>query len=138
MPCRVHWLQLQQHQSELERLGVRVSVVTFDDEPTARAYVEENQLGWPLLIDAQRELYTQFGMGRASWWTLIKPSTIWSYLVLWRNGVKPQKVGSDMHQLGGDVLIDPNGMLRLNHVSTEPHDRPSIDSLLNLIRGEGE
>lgn len=138
MPCRAHWLQLQQHQSELERLGVRVCVVTFDDKTTARAYVEKNQLEWPLLIDAQRAFYAQFGMGRASMWTLIKPSTIWSYIVLWLKGVKPQKAGSDMHQLGGDVLIAPDGTLRLNHVSTGPHDRPGIGSLLDLIRGEME
>ena len=137
MPCRVHWLQLQQHQSELDRSGVEVCIVTFDSPEIAVAYVEQNQLQWPLLIDADRTLYRSFGMGSANWWTLLKPSTIWKYLVLWLTGTKPQKVGGDVHQLGGDVLIDPEGVVRLIHVSQEPHDRPSIDVLLRLVVDQG-
>ena len=113
-------------------------MVAFDDEPAARSYVEQNHLEWPLLIDAQRSLYAQFGMGRASLWTLLKPSSIWRYIRLELKGVKHQKRGKDIQQLGRDVLIDPNGVLRLNHISTNSHDRPSIDSLMQLIRGEGE
>ena len=36
----------------------------------------------------------------------MKPSTLWKYIALWLQGAKPQKVGSDVHQLGGDVLIE--------------------------------
>lgn len=134
MPCRVHWLQLQQHQSELQELGVKVFVVTFDEPEIARDYIQNNHLEWPLLLDTDRSVYNQFGMGRASWWTLLKPASIWKYLKLWLAGAKPQQAGSDMHQLGGDVLIDPAGAVRLLHLSKEPHDRPSVTSLLELIR----
>jgi alkyl hydroperoxide reductase subunit AhpC len=127
---------LQEHQQELEKLGVEVAVVTFDSEEVARQYVANNHLHWPLLLDIDRAIYRQFGMGSAGWWTLLKPSTLWKYFLLWRKGAKPQKVGSDVHQLGGDVLIDPDGVLRVNHVSEEPHDRPSVESLLAMMRGD--
>jgi len=138
MPCRIHWLQLQPHQSELDVLGVKVLIVTFDDLETAQHYVATNHLGWPLLLDSDRSVYHQFGMGRASWWTLLKPGSIWNYFKLWLKGARPQKVGSDVQQLGGDVLIDPHGNVRLLHVSTSPHDRPSVDSLLKIIRERPE
>jgi peroxiredoxin len=124
---------LQDHQSELESLGVKVCVITFDSAESAAAYVDANQLEWPLVIDAERVLYREFGMRRAGWWTLLKPSTLWKYFLLWRKGVKPQKVGSDVHQLGGDVLIDPEGAVKLVHVSKEPHDRPSVESIIALV-----
>ena len=108
-------------------------MVTFDNAESAAAYVEENRLEWPLLIDEERVLYRHFGMGRANWWTLLKPTTIWKYFLLWRRGVKAQKIGSDVHQLGGDVLIDPEGAVQLVHVSKEPHDRPSIESIIMLV-----
>ncbi|MGI9240370.1 MAG: AhpC/TSA family protein [Verrucomicrobiales bacterium] len=134
MPCRTHWLQLQQYRSELDSLGVRVFIVTFDELEIAKAYVDTNHLGWPLLLDTDRSVYRSFGMGRASWWTLVNPVSIWNYLKLWMKGARPQQVGSDMHQLGGDVLIDPAGEIRLLYVSMSPHDRPSIESLLKIVR----
>ena len=137
MPCRVHWLQLQQRRAELESLDVRVFIVTFDAPDAAREYIAANSLDWPLLLDPDRAVYARFGMGRGTWWSLLNPLTIWKYTVLWLKGTRPQKVGSDMRQLGGDVLIDPDGVVRLNHVSTGPHDRPSIESLIQIIRGDG-
>ena len=121
----------------MEELGVKVYVVTFDSQEIARAYAQRNQLDWPLVVDTERMLYREFGMGRASWWTLLKPPTIWKYFTLWLRGAKPQKVGSDVHQLGGDVLVDPDGEVRLVHVSRGPHDRPGVGSLLAIVRGGG-
>ena len=40
----------------------------------------------------------------------------------------------DVYQLGGDVLIDPEGTIRLHHVSRIPIDRPSVESLLEVVR----
>ena len=40
----------------------------------------------------------------------------------------------DINQLGGDVLLDPNGIVQLHHVGKGPADRPSVDSLLDVIR----
>lgn len=38
-------------------------------------------------------------------------------------------------QRGGDVLIDPAGIVRVHHVGDGPADRPSVESLLAAIRG---
>jgi len=127
---------LQQHQEELEKLGARIYIVTFDSEEVAKAYVERNELQWPLLIDEGRVMYSEYGIGKASWWTILNPLTLWKYVVLTIKGVKPQKMGSDVKQLGGDVLIDPEGVVRMQHVSEGPHDRPNVDSILALMRGD--
>jgi hypothetical protein len=36
---------------------------------------------------------------------------------------------SDTSQLGGDVLVDPSGIVRFLHVGSGPGDRPSIAAL---------
>ena len=41
----------------------------------------------------------------------------------------------DVRQLGGDVLIDPQGVIRLHHVGRGPADRPAVARLLNVIDG---
>ena len=125
--------QLRQHQSELDRLGVDVKVVTFDNDFMAQAYVRETKLTWPLLFDSKQDLYKAYGLLRASWWTLLNPVTILGYLkLLWR-GVSPGRPGRDWQQLGGDILIDPAGMIRLKHISNDPHDRPSVTAILKII-----
>ncbi len=124
---------MRQHQSELARLDVDVKVVTFDNDFMAQAYVRDTKLSWPLLIDSRQELYEAYGLLRASWWTLLNPVTILGYLkLLWR-GVRPGRPGSDWQQLGGDVIIDPAGNVRLRYVSNDPHDRPTIAMILEII-----
>lgn len=99
----------------------------------AKAYVRQTGLTWPLLVDSERELYQAYGFGKASWWKLIRPSAIFRYLLNILRGTRPGKPGKDVQQLGGDVLIDPAGKVRLVHRSEHPHDRPSPESLLKII-----
>ena len=91
---------------------------------------------WPLLSDIDRSLYAAYGMGRADWWSIYGPSSIWHYLKLLASGRRLEKPGSDYRQLGGDVLIDPGGVVRLHFVSDSPHDRPEAETILDLIQNQ--
>lgn len=103
----------------------------------ARAYVEQTKLPWPLLIDPERSLYRAYGMLRTNWWSIYGPASIWHYLqlIFWR-GRRIEKPGSDFRQVGGDVLIDPHGEIKLHYVSKSPHDRPTVESILATRTGE--
>lgn len=114
----------------MRELGVRVKVVTFDANFLALAYLKETNLPWPLLMDTEQQLYRGYGMTRGSWWSIYGLPSVVKYLKLMSSGRSPGKPGKDWRQLGGDVLIDPHGIVRILHLSRGPHDRPSIDSLL--------
>ena len=124
---------MRQRESELDQLEVRVKVVTFDADYMARVYVEETNLMWPLLLDPEQKLYATYGMTKGSWWSIYRPSSIWNYLKLMFGGRKPGTPGKDWRQLGGDVLIDPQQIIRLHHISDGPHDRPEVQSILDII-----
>ncbi len=98
------------------------------------AYVKATKLKWPLLLDSEQKLYTSYGMSRGSWWDIYNPVSVWNYLQLILRGKLPGKPGRDWRQLGGDVLIDPVGIVRLHHVSDNPHDRPSVETILEAVR----
>ncbi len=51
-------------------------------------------------------------------------------------GRRLHRSDGDVNQLGGDVLIDPTGIVRLHHVGSGPADRPSVSSLLELVRSD--
>ncbi len=127
---------MRHKENEIDALGIRVAVVTFQAGVLDRAYVEETGLRWPLLVDESRELYKAYGMEHGRWWDLVGPATIGVYVKLMLRGRRLHRATGDVKQLGGDVLIDPEGIVRLHHVGSGPADRPSVESLLDAVRDE--
>ncbi len=125
---------MQQHQSELDSLGVRVVVVTFQTALLAQRYDAEGDLPGPVLIDDRRQLYTAYGMERGNWWDIWGFASWMIYAKLLLRGRRLHLPTADVHQLGGDVLIDPDGIVRLHHVGQGPADRPDVRTIIDLVR----
>lgn len=126
-------MQLRQHSAELERHNLRVVAVTFQTGTGPADYRLEMGFPWPLLIDGERELYTAYGMSKAAFQDIWGIRSWWAYLKELALGEFPKKQGGDIYQRGGDILIDPAGIVRLHHVGKGPSDRPSVDSIIRLI-----
>ena len=130
---------MRRRENEVEGLSLRILVVTFETRERAEAYVRETGLRWPLLIDRQRALYSAYGMGHGRWWAIWGPATLWAYIRLIGRGHRPRRPTGDTHQLGGDILVDPMGMVALHHVGKGPADRPAVSALFERIRqGQGD
>jgi hypothetical protein len=125
---------LRDHEEELNALNVKIVVVTFENDYFARLYVQDTALTWPLLIDESRETFRKYGMLAASFWDIWGPKTWMVYLREIRKGKKLVKSEGDIYQRGGDVLIDPDGIVQLHHVGEGPADRPDVESILQAIR----
>lgn len=108
-------------------------MVTFENDFFARQYVAETGLRWPLLIDGSRELYRGYGMLTASFWDIWGPATWRAYLQALLGGQTLKKSAGDIFQRGGDVLIDPQGIVRLHHIGRGPADRPVVAEILRHI-----
>ena len=125
---------MRRHEDEIERLALRVVVVTFEARAQAEAYVRETGLRWPLLIDDRRTLYRAYGMERGRWTAIWGPASWWAYARLIVRGRRPGRPTGDVYQLGGDVVVDPRGQVALHHVGTGPGDRPAISTVLDTVR----
>ena len=125
---------MQQHERALEDLGIRVAVVTFETTPFVRAYLAETNVAWPVLIDHDRTLYRGYGMHRGRLRDIWGGRTWVAYMKEFARGRLPKYSGADTRQLGGDVLIDPAGIVRLHHVGTGPADRPAVAAILEARR----
>lgn len=123
-------MQLQQHARAFEDLDIHIVVVTFEAESMARGYADEMAVPWPLLIDETREVYRAYGMLAGDVWNVWGPSAWWAYLKEFARGRLPRKPHADVMQLGGDVLIDPAGIVRFHHIGKGPADRPSVRTLV--------
>ena len=125
--------QLRLQQGRLDELNIEVKIVAFDDDFMAQAYVDQTELDWPILLDRHRELYAAYSMGKGSWWSIYNPVSVLRYMGLILRGCDFGKPGSDWFQLGGDVLIDPHGIVRLLHASSNPHDRPQVSEIFETV-----
>jgi alkyl hydroperoxide reductase subunit AhpC len=125
---------LRDREEEFSKLNVKIVVVTFEANFLSRNYVEETSLKWPLIIDENRELYRNYGMLSASFGDIWGPKTWLAYLKAIMNGHKLKKSEGDITQRGGNVLIDPNGIVRMHHAGEGPADRPSVEMILKVVK----
>ena len=127
-------LQLQHARAELDRLEVQTLVVTFEGREAARAYLDETGLVWPLLVDTERRLYRAYDMRAARLRHLWGFATMRAYGREALRGRFPRFPRADTVQQGGNVLIDPAGVVRLHHVGSGPADRPAVATVLAARR----
>jgi hypothetical protein len=125
---------LQQQEQSLGELGIQVAIVTFETAPTVRSYLAEMTFSWPVLIDRDRILYRGYGMDRGRLRDIWGARTWIAYFKEFARGRLPKYSGGDTLQLGGDVLIDPTGIVRFHHVGSGPGDRPSVAAILEARR----
>ena len=118
----------------LRELGIRVLVVTFENQTAAAEYVSDTGMGWPILVDERRELYRAYGLQRAKWFHLVGPRTLFAYIKEAFRGIFPRWSVADTTQQGGDVLIDPNGVVRFHHVGAGSGYRPTVAQILAARR----
>ena len=124
---------MRDSKSELISKNLKVVVVTFESEVATRGYIAETGFEWPVLLDKNRELYRAYGMLEAGFWDIWGLSTWRAYFRELLRGHLPKKSSGDIRQRGGDVLVDPAGLVRLQHVGNGPADRPALDTLLRAI-----
>ena len=124
---------MRDHEVDLRKLHVKVVVVTFETPLLSQIYANENSLIWPLIIDETRELYRSYGMVSSSFWNIWGPKTWIAYLRAIFKGYRVKKSEGDVKQQGGDVLIDPNGIVQLHHIGRGPADRPSVEMIIQRI-----
>lgn len=115
-----------------------VVLITFTTPEELDAYQLRRQLRLPILIDADRSVYRAYGMGRGSfldvwgwrsvrrYWQILRPSGPGRRRDL-------HATSEDTRQLGGDMVIAPDGRLSWGHWSTRSTDRPSVDDILRAV-----
>ncbi len=118
------------------RNNIEVVIVTFEDAENALNYQGETHLEWPVAVDSSRELYNYYGLTKAGFWDLWGFSTWKVYIREMLKGNMPKPARHDIHQRGGDVLINPQGMVKMHHISKGPADRPKIDEVLQMVESE--
>jgi len=110
-----------------------VIVITFESLDSAAFAVAKTATEFSYFVDKERTLYKHYGLLKAGFLDLWGPRSWLVYLRLVLKGRKMLKTKSDIHQRGGDVLIDPQGVVRYHHIGTGPGDRPDPKVICNEV-----
>ena len=124
--------QLRQHTSDLEALKTNVVIISFGSPYNAQLWEKETQSKFTLLLDPERNAYRAYGLERSMLrsWGL---NTFLTYSRLMLSGRKWRGIQGDSSQLGGDFIVNANGIIRLAYYSRDPSDRPSVNQLLDIL-----
>ena len=125
---------MKSSKAEFDRREVSIVVVSFAE--TAKLVQYQDHHDWPftLLADPGRHAYQAFALKRLSWFSVFSPSTLRMYFKLLRKGQERRYYGKDdIHQAGGDFLIDREGNILFAHRGQDPADRPPPEKLLKTI-----
>ncbi len=125
-------MQLQSVHAEFEQAGISIAFVTFEQGYWLDRWLEITQINFPILLDPQKDLYQAFGLQRSIRRTWNLP-TLWFYAKKLIRGEKLVATGGDLHQLGGDFILDRHGQVLLAYYSHDPTDRPPPALLLRSV-----
>lgn len=126
-------VQLHQREALFSYLNTRIVVISFGMLFGASLWQTETGTDFTLLLDDERKAYHAYGLEHSylrSWGI----KTIWTYARYLASGRKWRGIQGDSGQLGGDFLVDAQGIVRLAHRSHDPTDRPSVDTLLSAVK----
>lgn len=113
-------------------------LITFTTSEDLDGYQRRRRLAFPILLDTDRHVYDAYGMGRGSfldvwgwqairrYWQILRPSGPGTRADL-------QATTEDTRQLGGDMVIAPDGRLAWGHWSERSTDRPSVDEIAHAV-----
>lgn len=122
---------MRDHLDELA--DATVAAVTFGSARAAADYHEWLGAPFPVLRDRHREAYRRLGFDRGATRAIYRWATLRRYLTLLLRGRRLRKPTEDTHQLGGDVVIGPDGRITYLRRQVAPDDRPDIDELIRAV-----
>ena len=118
--------------SEIVLRNTGVSIIAFNPSPLAYKWIEETRSSFQFLVDPERKAYQAYGLETSlirSW----SPKVWIAYASLLLQGRKWRGIQGDSSQLGGDFIIDRQGIILMAHRSHDPIDRPRIEEIIRVL-----
>jgi len=129
---------LREQTPRLNDLNAAVLVISFESPAALRRFHWFRDLPFLVVSDQSRRLYTSFGLRSRPLLRLFDRETMKTYARELLRGRLPPWPRADLRQLGGDVVLNRAGDVVFLHRSATPADRPSMETLLQVLRADGQ
>jgi peroxiredoxin len=119
---------------EIQAAGAEVVAIGTGDARYARAFVEEEQIPYPVLVDDDADAARAASVKRGSALRVLGPSTYAGSVRAWRSGHKVHKPGKRTFQLGATFVVGPGDVLGYSHLDRNTTDHAPLDEVLEAVR----
>ncbi len=129
---------MREQTPRLNDLHAAVLVISFESPAALRRFHWFGDLPFLVVSDQSRRLYNSFGLRSRPLHRLFDRETMKTYAHELLRGHLPPWPRADLRQLGGDVVLNQAGDVVFVHRSATPADRPSVETLLQVLRADGQ
>ncbi len=112
-------------------------LVTFTDPVNIADYRDRHGYNLPVVVDHDRSAYRTYGLDSGSItqiWNL-QSAKRYAEIIRADGPGALKRPTEDTRQLGGDFIIDPDGILIYGFWSQGPADRPDVELLAAALTG---
>jgi peroxiredoxin len=136
--CRDHAVQLHRARAELDRAGEVVLIGQLTPRHAAH-FRRRAELTWPVLADEDRATYGAAGAKVATANELLGPKVVAKGVqASRRSGVVQARTIGQAAQLGGVLVVAPDGDVAWSHMSEDASDNASPQEILSALRAAAE
>jgi peroxiredoxin len=128
-------VQLHRAHESLEREGVEIALIGQATPRHAAHFRRRTELEWPVLADEKRRSYRAAGAKVATFGELLGPKVVARGVrASRRSGVHQGRTIGHPAQLGGAMLIRPDGSVAWSHMSEDASDNATPEEIIEAIR----
>jgi peroxiredoxin len=131
--CREHAAELGRQYDDIRAAGAEVVAIGTGDVRYASAFVRDDAIPYPVLVDDDAEAARAASVNVASWYRLLHPSTWKATRDASKRGYKVSKPGKRVKQLGATFVIEPGDVVRYEHLDGDSVDHAAIDDVLAAV-----
>ncbi len=124
---------MRRRYDDIRARGAEVVAIGTGDARYAAAFVEDESVPFPVLVDDDAEAASAAAVETASWWRLLHPSTWAPTVETWWRGHRVHQPGSRVAQLGATFVVGPGDRVRFAHLDRDSTDHASIDAVLAAL-----
>ena len=137
MHCRQHAVQLNRARDEFEAAGIGLVLIGQVTPRHAAHFRRKFELELPVLADEKRESYRAAGAKVATVGELLGAKSVTKgigHSVKSRGALRQGKLIGHPAQLGGAMIVAPDGRVTWTHMSDDASDNAANEELLEAAR----
>jgi len=110
--------------------GAKVVAIGTGDARYARAFVDEEEIPFLVLVDDTASAAHAASVRKVNWFRLMGPGTWGATRKTWREGYRIHKAGKRANQLGATFVIGPGPAVHYRHLDDDSADHAPLDDVL--------
>ncbi len=118
---------------KIQQRGAEVVTIGTGNADYARAFVRDEEIPFPVLVDDEAKAAHAASIQRVSVFGLFSPDSFPGALRAWKAGHRIGKPGARTNQLGATFVVGPGPVVRYQHRDVHTSDHAPMEEILAAL-----